>query len=41
MAFRDFDYPEVQKTFGLTQAEMDLYGQVPPWELSPAFLERM
>ena len=41
MAFRDFGFPEVQQTLGLTLAEADLFRGVPALELSPAFSERM
>jgi len=41
MAFRDFSFPEVQQTLGLTLAEADLFSGVPAAELSAAFAERM
>jgi hypothetical protein len=41
MAFRDFSFPEVQQTLGLTLAEADLFGTVPPLDLPAEFLARM
>ena len=41
MAFRDFTFPEVQHTLGLTLAEADLFGTVPAWEPTAEFIERM
>jgi hypothetical protein len=41
MAFRDFNFPEVQQTLGLTLAEADLFGNVPAMELPLEFTERM
>ena len=41
MAFRDFDFPEVQQTLGLTLAEAELFPGVQPANLSAAFEERM
>ncbi len=41
MAFRDFGFPEVQQTLGLSLAEADLFGSVPALELSAEFVERM
>lgn len=41
MAFRDFGFPEVQKTLGLTLSEADLFSCVPALELPAPFSERM
>ena len=41
MAFRDFGFPEVQQSLGLTLSEADLLGGVPALELPAAFVERM
>jgi hypothetical protein len=41
MAFRDFTFPEVQHSLGLTLAEADLFGGVAPLELPPGFEERL
>jgi hypothetical protein len=41
MAFRDFRFPEVQQALGLTLAEADLFGSVPPLDLAAEFAERM
>jgi hypothetical protein len=41
MAFRDFTFPEVQQTLGLTLAEADLFGSVPAMDLPLEFAERM
>jgi hypothetical protein len=41
MAFRDFGFPDVQQAFGLTLAEVDLFGGVPPLDLPPSFVEWM
>lgn len=41
MAFRDFGFPEVLKSLGLTLVEADLFGTVPALELSAEFVERM
>ena len=41
MAFRDFGFPEVQKTLGLNLAEADLFGAVPALPLPAPFVERM
>ena len=41
MAFRDFTFPEVQHTLGLTLAEADLFRAVPAWEPTAEFIERM
>jgi hypothetical protein len=41
MAFRDFDFPEVQQALGLSLAEADLFSGVPALELPSAFSERM
>lgn len=41
MAFRDFGFPEVQRSFGLILSENDLFSGVPPLELSPEFAQRM
>ncbi len=38
MAFRDFQYPDLLATFGLTsEPTADLFGQVPPVQPSPGF----
>lgn len=41
MAFRDFSFPEVQQTLGLSLTETDLFSAVPALDLPSAFLERM
>jgi hypothetical protein len=41
MAFRDFSFPGVQQALGLTLREADLFGSVPPLELSTEFVERL
>jgi len=41
MAFRDFTFPEVCSTFGLTLRQEMLYPQVPPLDRGQDFLERM
>ena len=41
MAFRDFGYPEVQQTLGLSLAETDLFGNVPALQLAAEFTARM
>jgi hypothetical protein len=41
MAFRDFDFPEVQQRLGLTLAESDLFSSVSAVGLSASFTERM
>jgi hypothetical protein len=41
MAFRDFGFPDVQQALGLTLAEADLFGSIPPLELPSAFVEWM
>lgn len=41
MAFRDFSFPEVQTSLGLTLAEDDLFGGVAPLELTAEFAERV
>ena len=41
MAFRDFSFPEVQTTLGLTLAEADLFGDVVPLELTAEFGARV
>ena len=41
MAFRDFSFPEVQVTLGLTLREAALFAGVPPLDLSESFRERM
>ena len=41
MAFRDFSFPEVQVTLGLTLAEAELFSDVPRCELSVQFAEQM
>ena len=41
MAFRDFGFPEVQHALGLTLAEADLFGGVPPLNLPAEFVARM
>jgi hypothetical protein len=41
MAFRDFSFPEVQQTLGLTLREADLLSAVSGLELSVEFVERM
>lgn len=41
MAFRDFDFPEVQHTLGLRLTEADLFSRVPPLPLPPGFAERL
>lgn len=41
MAFRDFGFPDVQHTLGLTLGEADLFGDVPALDLPAAFVERM
>jgi hypothetical protein len=41
MAFRDFNFPEVQQTLGLNLAEADLFSGVPALSLAAAFAERM
>jgi hypothetical protein len=41
MAFRDFGFPEVYQTLGLSLAEADLFRGVPALELPAAFSERM
>ena len=41
MAFRDFDFPEVQQALQLSLAEADLFGMVPAVELPVEFTTRM
>lgn len=41
MAFRDFRFPDVLQTFGLTLSEAELYRGVPPVELSAEFAARL
>jgi hypothetical protein len=41
MAFRDFGFPDVQQTLGLTFAEADLFSGVRALELPPEFTDRM
>jgi hypothetical protein len=41
MAFRDFEFPEVQQAFGLNLVEADLFGAVAPLGLSADFEGRM
>ena len=41
MAFRDFTFPEVCVTFGLTLRQAMLYPHVPPLDRGREFLERM
>ncbi len=41
MAFRDFTFPEVCGTFGLTLRQATLYPHVPPLDRGQDFLERM
>lgn len=41
MAFRDFGFPEVQQTLGLTLAEADLFGEVAALDLPAEFAERI
>jgi hypothetical protein len=41
MAFRDFGFPEVQQTLGLTLREADLFSGVPALDLPASFTERM
>lgn len=41
MAFRDFAYPEVRQTFGLTLNEVDLFGTVQPINVREEFASRM
>ncbi len=41
MAFRDFSFPDVLQALGLTLVEGNLFGEVPPLELPPAFTDWM
>ncbi|MCI0464636.1 MAG: hypothetical protein L0Z62_47530 [Gemmataceae bacterium] len=41
MAFRDFGFPDVQQSLGLTLAEADLFSAVAALELAAEFVERM
>jgi hypothetical protein len=41
MAFRDFGFPDVQQSLGLTLAEMDLFSDVDAIDLTVEFLGRM
>ena len=41
MAFRDFNFPEVQQALGLNLMEADLFSGVPALELASAFSQRM
>lgn len=41
MAFRDFSFPEVQQTLGLSLTEADLFGGVPALDLAPEFAARV
>jgi hypothetical protein len=41
VAFRDFAFPEVQHALGLTLAEADLFGAVPPLPLAGGFAAQM
>ena len=41
MAFRDFTYPDVRDALGLTLAEADLFGTIPPLALPTEFAERV
>ena len=41
MAFRDFTYPGVRDALGLTLAEADLFGTVPPQAVPAEFAERV
>jgi hypothetical protein len=41
MAFRDFDFPDVQQALGLTLAESDLFADVAPLDLPRDFVEWM
>jgi hypothetical protein len=41
MAFRDFVFPEVQHSLGLSLAEADLFAGVRPLDLSSEFVERI
>lgn len=41
MAFRDFGFPDVQHSLGLTLAEANLFGDVVSLDLAAEFVERM
>ena len=41
MAFRDFSFPDVIQNLDLTYSEVDLFGAVPPHELTAEFVERL
>jgi len=41
MAFRDFSFPEVHRTLGLTLAESRMFVGIPPEVLTADFVERM